>query len=209
MDVPVQVVLLAGGLVLGLAGVHIERPAVMLVGFVPGAMLAATFAPRYVSGVEEPLLTAVVAVAALFGGIVGAGIAWRVWVLVHAVPGFVAGAGLAAPVFGVQPETALSSPGVEVALVLGAGLVGAVLAWAIHRVFVAVFTAAVGAGMVSVVVFGENVYLPAAQAVLQRPEPELRAVVESATNLGTPTVGLAVVFALVQVLSLGDDVRSE
>jgi hypothetical protein len=209
MELPLRFVLLAGGLALGLAGVHIERPAVMLLGFVPGAMLAATFAPRFVTGVEEPTLTAVVAVAALLGGIVGAAIAWRAWILVHAIPGFVAGVFLAAPVFGVRPETAFNSPGIEVAFVLGAGLAGAVLAWAIHRLFVAVFTAAVGAGMVSVVVFGEDVYLPAAEALLERPEPELRAVVESATNLGTPTVGLAVVFALVQIVSLGDAVRSE
>lgn len=181
----------------------------MLVGFVPGAMLAATVAPRYFTGVEEPALTAAVALAALLGGVVGAGVAWRIWMLVHAIPGFVAGVFLAAPVFGVRPETVTASPSIDVAFVLAAGLVGGILAWAVHRVFVAVFTALVGAGMVSVVAFGEDVYIPVAKAVLERPEPELRAVVESATNLGRPALGLAVVFALVQVVSLGDSVLGE
>ncbi|MFB6071371.1 MAG: DUF4203 domain-containing protein [Halobacterium sp.] len=197
MEVPLQAALLVGGLVLGLAGVRIERPAVMLVGFVPGAVGGAVLAPRIVSGVDDPAMLAATAGIALVGGLVGAQLAWSAWVLVHAIPGFVAGAAVTAPVVGVSTSDPTMGPGV--AVVVGAGLVGAVLAWAVHRVFVAVLTAGLGSVMVSVAAFGENVYVPMGRAVLRRPEAEIRLVVESLRDLGTPVLVLAAVFALVQL----------
>ncbi|MFC3477559.1 TMEM198/TM7SF3 family protein [Halobacterium litoreum] len=211
MDVPVQAGLVVGGLLLGVAGVHIERVAVMLVGFVPGAFAGATLAPQFVSNAGDGGALVVTAAVGLVGGIVGAQLAWSAWVLVHAIPGFVAGVAVTAPAVGVS--TSDPSLGPEIAVVLLAGVAGAVLAWAVHRVFVAVLTAGVGSAMVNVAVLGQDVYLPTGRALLQYPETELRLVVESARDLGTPFVGLAVVFALVQLASLAatenDEERGE
>lgn len=200
MEPSVQAAFVAGGVLVGLLGVHVERPAVMLVGFAPGAFLGATVAPRFVQGVEEPMLTVAVGLAAVVAGIVGAHLAWTAWMFVHAVPGFVAGVLVSAPVLGVS----LSNPEPNAALAasLGVGLVGAALAWKVHHVFVAAFTGAVGAALVSVAAFGETVYVPMGRAVLRNPGTELRLVVESARDLGTPAVALAVAFAAVQLASL-------
>lgn len=200
MDPAVQAAFVAGGLLVGLLGVHVERPAVMLVGFAPGAFLGATYAPRFITGVEEPIYTVAVGLVAVVAGIVAARVAWAAWVLVHAIPGFVGGVVVSAPVLGVS----LSNPELDAALAmaLGAGLVGAVIAWKVHHVFVALFTGAIGAAMVSVAVLGENVYVPMGRVVLRNPETELRMVVESARDLGLPAVALAVVFAVVQLASL-------
>ena len=200
MDVLVQAGLVVGGLLLGVAGFRIERVAVMLVGFAPGALAGATLAPQFVSNASDGGALVLTAVAALVGGLLGAQLAWSAWVLVHAIPGFVAGVAVSAPAVGVSTSNPTLGP--EVAVVVVAGLAGAVLAWAVHRVFVAVLTAGVGSAMVNVAVLGQDVYLPAVRALLQRPEAEIRLVVESARDLGTPFVGLAVVFALVQLASL-------
>jgi hypothetical protein len=200
MDVPVQAAFVVVGLLVGLLGVHLERPAVMLVGFAPGAFLGATYAPRFASGLEEPMFTVAVGVIALVAGAVAARVAWSVWILVHAVPGFVAGVAVSAPILGVSLSN--PEPNAALATAVGVGLVGAVLAWKLHYVFVAVFTAVVGAVMVSVGALGGNVYVPMGRAVLRAPEAELQLFVESARSLGTPAVALAVVFTLVQLLSL-------
>jgi hypothetical protein len=200
MDPAVQAALVAGGLLVGLLGVHVERPAVMLVGFAPGAFLGATYAPRFISGLEEPMYTVAIGVVAVVAGIVVARLAWTAWVLVHAIPGFVGGVVVSAPVLGVSLSS--PEPNAALAMSIGVGLVGAVLAWKIHHVFVALFTGAIGAGMVSVPVFGEDVYVPMGRVVLRNPETELRLVAESARDLGLPAVALAVVFAVVQLASL-------
>ncbi|MFB6270881.1 MAG: DUF4203 domain-containing protein [Halobacterium sp.] len=200
MDPAVQAAFVAGGLLVGLLGVHVERPAVMLVGFAPGAFLGATYAPRFIEGVEEPMLTVAIGVVAVVAGAVGAKLAWTAWMLVHAIPGFVAGVAASAPLLGVS----LSNPELDAALAtsVAVGLVGAVLAWKIHYVFVAAFTGAIGSVLVTIAVLGENVYVPMGRVVLRNPEAELRMVVESARDLGMPAVGLAVVFAVVQLASL-------
>jgi|GEM_PF-4368217 hypothetical protein len=200
MDVPVQAVFVVGGLLVGLLGVHLERPAVMLVGFAPGAFLGATYAPRFVSGVEEPMFTVAVGAIAIVAGAVAAKVAWAAWMLVHAIPGFVAGVAVSAPILGVSLSN--PEPNAALATAVGVGLVGAALAWRLHHLFVAVFTGTIGAVMVSVGALGENVYVPMGRAVLRAPEAELQLFVESARSLGTPAVALAVVFALVQLLSL-------
>lgn len=84
-------------------------------------------------------------------------------------------------------------------VVVTATLVGGVIAWAIHRLFVAVTTAAAGSAMIVTPVLGANLFVPSIRALLRHPDRALGRTVDSFATLGTWFLVLFAVFALVQV----------
>lgn len=207
MELWLQAALVVGGLVVGLAGVHVEQPAVMLVGFVPGALAGASIATSMLGHDTSQLqFFAAIAVSGLLGGVVGAHLAWALWVFVHVLPGFLAGVFVSASALGVAPTGASGS---DLLVLFVAGVVGAMVAWAVHRLFVVAFTAGAGSGAINVALLGQTVYVPDVRQVPRHPVSELEAVLTSFEGLGVTFVGLAVVFALVQALSLVAGAGSE